>query len=88
MSESKSSVNYFAAGIVIGALLMINNIYSVGPTNFVSYGQRKIFILLGLFLGCVILYNEVLKENKNLLILSVVTITLILTVIEIIRIGL
>lgn len=88
MSESKLSVNYFASGVIVGALLMLNTIYGVGPINFVSYGQKKIFILLGLFLSCVILYNEAGKENKNLLILSIVIIALIFTVIEIIKIGL
>ena len=87
MSESKLVVNYFASGIVIGALIMINTIYNVGPTNFVSYGQKKIFTLLGIFLSCVILYNEMLKENKNLLILCVVIVVLILTVIQIIGGG-
>ncbi len=88
MSESKLIVNYFASGIIMGALIMISTIYNVGPTNFVNYGQKKIFVLLGIFLSCVILYNEALKENKNMLVLCVVIAVLVLTIIQIITIGL
>ncbi len=74
--------------LVVGALDMIVTTHNVGSTNFVTYGQKKIFILLGLFLSCVILYNEMLKENKNLLILGVIIAVLISTIVQIISIGL
>lgn len=88
MSDSKLVVNYFSSGIVVGSLIMLNLIYNVGPTNFVDYGQKKIFILLGIFISSIIFYNEFLKENKNLFVLSIIIIGLIMTVIEIIRVGL